>query len=89
MAALRCGLDATPWWRDSACASLTGAHYTEADHAAGKPLPFALGRAHALYMSLLGDAEDLIRGKHLLIVPAGALTTLPFQVLVTKPPASQ
>src|SRR5262249_12708778 len=25
----------------------------------------------------LGDAEDLIRGKHLLIVPSGALTTLP------------
>jgi CHAT domain-containing protein len=44
-------------------------------------------RAHA-YKSLLGHAEDLIKGKHLLVVPAGALTTLPFQVLVTKPPAT-
>jgi CHAT domain-containing protein len=32
--------------------------------------------------------EDLIRDKHLLIVPSGALTQLPFQVLVTAAPAS-
>jgi CHAT domain-containing protein len=89
VAALRCGLDATGWWRDTACAGLTGASYTEVDYAAGKPLPFDLGRAHALYKSLFGNAEDLIKGKQLLIVPAGALTTLPFQVLVTKSPASQ
>jgi CHAT domain-containing protein len=31
--------------------------------------------------------EDLIKGKHLLIVPSGPLTQLPFQVLVTAPPA--
>ena len=86
--ALRCGLDATSWWRDTACAGLTGASYTEADYAAGKPLPFDLGRANGLYKSLFGNAEDLIKGKQLLIVPAGALTTLPFQVLVTQPPAS-
>src|SRR5262249_30684141 len=85
VAALRCGLDATAWWRDTACAGLTGADYTEADYARGKPLPFDLGRAYGLYKSLLEDAEHLINRKHLLIVPAGALTTLPFQVLVTKP----
>jgi len=39
-------------------------------------------------MGLLDDAENLIGGKHLLIVPSGALTKLPFQVLVTKPPVS-
>jgi CHAT domain-containing protein len=88
VAALRCGLDATAWWEGTACAGLTGTSYTEADYAAGKPLPFDLGRANGLYRSLLGQAEDLIKGKHLLIVPAGALTTLPFQVLVTKPPDS-
>jgi CHAT domain-containing protein/tetratricopeptide (TPR) repeat protein len=88
VAALRCGLDATAWWRDTACAELTGIRYTEADYAGGEPLPFDVGRAHALYKSLLGNAEDLIKGKHVLIVPSGALTTLPFQVLVTKPPAS-
>jgi len=62
---------------------------TEADYAVGKPLPFDLGRAHALYKSLFGNAEGLINGKQLLIVPAGALTTLPFQVLVTKSSSSQ
>ena len=87
--ALRCGLDATAWWSDTACAGLSGASYTEADYAAGKPLPFDLGRAHGLYKSLFRNAENLIKGKQLLIVPAGALTTLPFQVLVTKSPASQ
>ena len=45
-------------------------------------------RAHALYKGLLGDATDLIKGKHLFVVPSGALTTLPFQVLVTQAPTS-
>ena len=86
---LRCGLDVAAWWvENSACPKLTSATYTEADHAAGKAIPFDTARAHALYKSLLGDAEDLIKGKHLLLVPSGALTTLPFQVLVTKPPNS-
>jgi CHAT domain-containing protein len=51
-------------------------------------LPFDTARAHALYKSLLGQVEDLIGGKHLLIVPSGPLTQLPFQVLATAPPAS-
>ncbi len=37
--------------------------------------------------SLFGQVEDLIKGKHLLIVPSGPLTQLPFQVLVTAAPA--
>ena len=49
-------------------------------------LPFDLARAHELYKALLGPAEDLIKGKHLLIVPSGPLTSLPFNVLVTEPP---
>ena len=47
---------------------------------------FRPARAHALYRALFGEVEDLITGKHLLIVPSGALTQLPFQVLVTAPP---
>ena len=39
-----------------------------------------------LYQALLGPAEDLIKSMHLLIVPSGPLTSLPFNVLVTKPP---
>ena len=53
---------------------------------ASRPLPFDLGKAYALYQALFGEAEDLIAGKRLIIVPSGALTSLPFQVLVTKKP---
>ena len=49
-------------------------------------LPFDLTRSHALYKALFGQVEDLIHGKQLLIVPSGALTQLPFQVLVTEQP---
>ena len=85
--ALRCGLDAEAW-RGPRCAELTGQHYTMADKMAGRQLPFDLARAHGLYKALFGQVEDLIKGKHLLIVPSGALTQLPFQVLVTAPPES-
>ena len=49
--------------------------------------PFDALAAHALYRQLLGSAEPLIRGKsHLLVVASGALTSLPFHVLVTDRP---
>jgi tetratricopeptide (TPR) repeat protein len=50
-------------------------------------LPVDHARAWRLYTSLFGQVRDLIAGKHLLIVPSGALTQLPFQVLATEPPA--
>ena len=56
-----------------------------------KPELFDLELAHELYRDLLGPAEALI-GKHrqLLVVPTGALTALPFHLLVTdKPEAAQ
>src|SRR5262249_23030639 len=46
---------------------------------------FDLARAHALYQALFGRSEDLTKGKHLVVVPAGSLTQLPLQVLVTAP----
>ncbi len=87
VAALRCGLDSTAWDGEGGkrCAGLLKLPPDRLPKE-GQPLPFDVGRAHALYKGLLGEAEDVIRGKHLLIVPSGALTTLPFQVLVTKPP---
>ena len=48
--------------------------------------PFDLARAHGLYRDLFGQAEDVIKDKRLLIAPSGALTQLPFQVLVTEAP---
>lgn len=45
-----------------------------------------LGYLHGLYKLLLGPVEKVIAGKrHLLIVPDGALTSLPFHMLVTEP----
>jgi CHAT domain-containing protein len=82
VAALRCGLDAGAW-AGPQCTELTGKSETEADQS----LPFDVARAHRLYQALFGQVEDLIKGKHLLIVPSGPLTQLPFQVLVTAPPA--
>ena len=88
VAALRCGLDYQGSWasKDSRCAVLLNATYSASDDQADKPLPFSPARAHALYRTLLGEVEDLIEGKHLLVVPSGALTQLPFQVLVTANP---
>jgi CHAT domain-containing protein len=49
---------------------------------------FDLGAAHELYNALLGPVEVLIKNKrHLLVVPSGALTALPFHLLVTDAPA--
>ncbi len=49
--------------------------------------PFDLAASHELYRALLGRMEGLIANKsNLLVVPAGSLTSLPFQVLVTRPP---
>jgi CHAT domain-containing protein/Tfp pilus assembly protein PilF len=85
--ALRCGLDRAGWDAEvaSRCDKLLDVQRqqvaTEQD-----ALPFDLVRAHDLYRSLFGQVEDIIRGKHLLIVPSGPLTRLPFQVLVTQKP---
>jgi len=83
VAALRCGLDYDGTWgaSGSACQDLLKTSYTH-----GKPLPFDRDRAHTLYKVLFGQIEDVIKDKHLLIVPAGALTQLPFQVLITEKP---
>ncbi len=87
--AIRCGLDFEgAWGEGSACPGLVGQTYTDADYAAGKPLPFDAARAHALYRALFGEVEDMIQGKRLLIATSGALSQLPFQVLVTDAPAA-
>ena len=83
---LRCGLDASNWSdpaRRERCTQLTGAAVSGSE-----PLPFDLAKAHDLYATLLGPFESLLRGKRLLIVPSGPLTTLPFEVLVTERPAT-
>jgi CHAT domain-containing protein len=50
---------------------------------------FDLAIAHDLYVVLFAPVEALIKGKHhLILVPSGALTALPFHLLVTEKPAS-
>jgi CHAT domain-containing protein/Tfp pilus assembly protein PilF len=50
---------------------------------------FDLGLAHELYETLLGLVEPLIKGKrHLIVVPSGPLTALPFHLLVTNKPTT-
>jgi CHAT domain-containing protein len=52
-----------------------------------QPELFDLALANELYKSLLGPIEVLIKDrKQLLIVPSGALTALPFHLLVTSKP---
>ena len=95
IAALRCGLDHTLWQSaDSAerCRKMLNASpRDETVKGADKDrrvqvLPFDLERAHVLYKALLGPVEDMIKGKHLLVVPSGPLTSLPFHVLVMDTP---
>ena len=83
--ALRCGLDASTWSGPvSPCSALLGrSSYTEDEAQAGRPLPFDIAKAHALYKILLEPDAALIQSKRLLIAPSGALTALPFHVLVT------
>ena len=85
VAALRCGLESS-YWRigelsREACKVFLGTEVTEE-----QAPPFDAAAAHALYRDLFGGIEDLTQGKRLLIVPSGALTQLPFEVLVTAKP---
>ena len=49
---------------------------------------FDLGFANELYATLIGPVEPLIKDKkHLIVVPFGPLTALPFHLLVTEKPA--
>ena len=54
---------------------------------AGNPQLFDLAVANELYVALFGPVEALVKNKsQLLIVPTGALTALPFHLLVTDKP---
>jgi CHAT domain-containing protein len=57
--------------------------------AGGKPTLFDLALANELYGTLIGPVEALVRNKaHLIIVPTGSLTSLPFHLLVTAKPVT-
>ena len=66
-----------------------GLNVANASDASGKSGLFDLALAHELYETLLGPVEPKVGAKRsLLVVPAGALTALPFHLLVTEKPAA-
>jgi CHAT domain-containing protein len=61
----------------------------KASDASGKSGLFDLALAHELYGTLLAPVDALIKDKpSLLVVASGALTALPFHLLVTEKPAA-
>ena len=55
--------------------------------ASGSTSPFDLEAAHEFYSALIGPIATFVLNKpKLLVVPSGALTSLPFHVFVTKRP---
>jgi CHAT domain-containing protein/Tfp pilus assembly protein PilF len=66
-----------------------GLNVGKADDASGKSGLFDLTLANELYVALLGPVEGLVKDKRsLLVAPSGALTALPFHLLVTEKPAA-
>jgi CHAT domain-containing protein/tetratricopeptide (TPR) repeat protein len=89
VAALRCGLDHVGAWNGDGARRCMELLKLRSPVGQAGAAPFDLERAHGLYRALFGQIEDVIGGKHLLIVPTGVLATFPFHVLVTEPPGSQ
>ena len=55
----------------------------------GKSLLFDLGLANDLYAALIGPVEAVTKdARHVLVVPSGPLTALPFHLLVTEKPSA-
>jgi CHAT domain-containing protein len=68
-------------------AALRKGLFNDADPTGATTAPFDLVAAHELYATLLGPVEGVIADRpKLIVVPAGALTSMPFHVLVTKDP---
>jgi hypothetical protein len=70
---------------DKVAAFRGGLDLEKLEKSAGKPVLFDLAFAHELYVALIGPVERLVKDKrHLLVVPSGSLTSLPFHLLVTE-----
>jgi CHAT domain-containing protein/Tfp pilus assembly protein PilF len=66
-----------------------GLDVSRASDGSGKSGLFDLALADELYATLLGPVEPVVKDKRsLLVVPAGALTALPFHLLVMEKPAA-
>ena len=73
---------------DKIAAFRRGLDIAKAGDASGKSGLFDLALANELYVTLLSPVETLVKDKRsLLVVASGALTALPFHLLVTEKPA--
>lgn len=75
--------------RLSLCRRITGV-----DRLVGDMPPFDIERANKLYNILFGPLGPVVSDgredrRHLIIVPTGALASLPFQALVRRPPSKE
>jgi CHAT domain-containing protein/tetratricopeptide (TPR) repeat protein len=81
---LRCGLDIGAWLTEEGaadCAARTGGK-----EVSGLPR-FSAKDSNDLFTGLFYGLEPLLQGKSLIVIAPDPLASLPFQVLVTKPPA--
>jgi CHAT domain-containing protein/Tfp pilus assembly protein PilF len=66
-----------------------GLDVSQASDASGKSKLFDLVTANELYVALFGQIEPIVKDKRsLLVAPSGALTALPFHLLVTEKPVA-
>jgi tetratricopeptide (TPR) repeat protein/CHAT domain-containing protein len=66
----------------------SGLDLAKLQKATRNPALFDLVLAHELYVTLIGPVEPLVQSKwQLLVVSSGALTSLPFHLLLTRAPA--
>jgi CHAT domain-containing protein/Tfp pilus assembly protein PilF len=66
-----------------------GLDVNQASDASGKSKLFDLAFANELYVALFGQVDAIVKDKRsLLVAPSGALTALPFHLLVTEKPAA-
>ena len=89
VAKLRTGLDPTGQIRPTRGLQVAHENGDGLPAAKGQGLPFDLQVSHDLYKQLIAPVTAILaNAKHVMLVPAGALTALPFQVLVSKKPAN-
>ena len=81
---LRCGLDIGAWSTEESAADC--AERVGGKDAAGLPR-FNARDSNDLFSGLFYGLEPMLKGKSLIIIAPDPLASLPFQVLVTKPPA--
>jgi len=89
---IRCGVDVSQWQSDERKAECLKHLVYKGDRIPSTDtphLPFDLDQVQQLYIELFDPIEDFIESKDLLIVTHGALSRIPFSLLVKERPPGQ